>query len=99
MNSPALSQCPGICFRRRLWHRLRMFRVLGFALAAMIALAAQTSATVADRIRVAVQRNGTLPWGPDVLPAHGPDPQLYLAIQDVQLAPAQAGNIVLQGRS
>jgi len=37
-----------------------MFRVLGFALAAVIALAAQTSATVADRIRVAVQRTGTL---------------------------------------
>ena len=99
MNSPPLSQCPGICFRRRLWHRLRMLRVLGFALAAMIALAAQTSATVADRIRVAVQRTGTLAWELDVIRTHGLDRKLDLAIETVELASTEAGKIALKGGS
>src|SRR6266849_2627106 len=99
MNSPPLSQCPGICFRRRLWHRLRMLRVLGFALAAMIALAAQTSATVADRIRVAVQRTGTLAWELDVIRTHGLDRKLDLAIETVELASTEAGKSALKGGS
>jgi NitT/TauT family transport system substrate-binding protein len=99
MNSPPLSQRPGIFFRRRLWHRLRMLRVLGFALAAMIALAAQTSATVADRIRVAVQRTGTLAWELDVIRTHGLDRKLDLAIETVELASTEAGKIALKGGS
>src|SRR5260370_17374596 len=98
MNSPPLSQCPGICFRRRLWHRLRMLRVLGFALAVMIALAAQASATVADRIRVAVQRTGTLAWGLDVIRTHGLDRKLYLAIQTVEPASTEAPKIAPKTR-
>src|SRR5260370_28524039 len=97
MNSPPLSQCPGICFRRRLWHRLRMLRVLGFALAVMIALAAQASATVADRIRVAVQRTGTLAWELDVIRTHGLDRKLDLVIETVELASTEAGKIALKG--
>src|SRR5260221_9271665 len=99
MNSPPLSQCPGICFRRRLWHRLRMLRVLGFALAVMIALAAQASATVADRIRVAVQRTGTLAWGLDVIRTHGLARKPDLAIETAELPPTQAGQSTLQTRS
>src|SRR5258708_2669819 len=99
MNSPPLSQCPGICFRRRLWHRLRMLRVLGFALAVMIALAAQASATVADRIRVAVQRTGTLAWELDVIRTHGLDRKLELAVETVELASTEAGKIALKGGS
>src|SRR5258707_12669960 len=99
MTSPPLSQCPGICCRRRLWHRLRMLRVLGFALAAVIALAAQTSATVADRIRVAVQRTGTLAWELDVIRTHGLDRKLDLAIETVELASTEAGKIALKGGS
>src|SRR5260221_6252099 len=99
MNSPPLSQCPGICFRRRLWHRLRMLRVLGFALAVMIALAAQASATVADRIRVAVQRNGTLAWELDVIRTHGLGRKLELSIETRQLASTETGQIGLPSGS
>ncbi len=76
-----------------------MLRVLGFALAAMIALAAQTSATVADRIRVAVQRTGTLAWELDVIRTHGLDRKLDLAIETVELASTEAGKIALKGGS
>src|SRR5215469_11294119 len=76
-----------------------MFRVLGFALAAVIALAAQTSATVADRIRVAVQRTGTLAWEIDVIRTHGLDRKLDLAIEAVELASTEAGKIALKGGS
>ena len=76
-----------------------MFRVLGFALAAVIALAAQTSATVADRIRVAVQRTGTLAWELDVIRTHGLDRKLDLAIETVELASTEAGKIALKGGS
>ena len=76
-----------------------MFRVLGFALAAVIALAAQTSATAADRIRVAVQRTGTLAWELDVIRTHGLDRKLDLAIETVELASTEAGKIALKGGS
>ena len=76
-----------------------MFRVLGFALAAVIALAAQTSATVADRIRVAVQRTGTLAWELDVIRTHGLDRKLDLAIDAVELASTEAGKVALKGGS
>ena len=76
-----------------------MFRVLGFALAAVIALAAQTSAAVADRIRVAVQRTGTLAWELDVIRTHGLDRKLDLAIEAVELASTEAGKIALKGGS
>src|SRR5262252_8468083 len=74
-----------------------MCRVLGFALAAVIALAAQTSATVADRIRVAVQRTGTLAWELDVIRAHGLDRKLDLAIETVELASTEAGKLAVAG--
>src|SRR5260221_14264335 len=99
MNSPPLSQCPGICFRRRLWHRLRMLRVLGFALAVMIALAAQASATVADRIRVAGRRTGALAREVDVIRTHGLHRKLDLAIQTRQPASTGRGKIAPKRRS
>jgi len=76
-----------------------MFRVLGFALAGVIALAAQTSATLADRIRVAVQRTGTLAWELDVVRTHALDRKLDLAIEAVELASTEAGKIALKGGS
>ena len=76
-----------------------MFRTLGFAFAAMITLAAQTSATAADRIRVAVQRTGTLAWELDVIRTHGLDRKLDLAIDAVELASTEAGKVALKGGS
>jgi NitT/TauT family transport system substrate-binding protein len=89
----------GICIRHRLWHRLRMFRMTGFAFAAMITLAAQTGATAADRIRVAVQRTGTLAWELDVIRTYGLDRKLDLAIEAVELASTEAGKVALKGGS
>jgi NitT/TauT family transport system substrate-binding protein len=76
-----------------------MFRMMGFAFAAMITLAAQTSATAADRIRVAVQRTGTLAWELDVIRTHGLDRNLDLAIEAVELASTEAGKVALKGGS
>src|SRR6266704_6114604 len=76
-----------------------MFRTLGFAVAVMITLAAQTSATAADRIRVAVQRTGTLAWELDVIKTHGLDRKLDLAIEAVELASTEAGKVALKGGS
>ena len=76
-----------------------MFRMMGFAFAAMITLAAQTSATAADRIRVAVQRTGTLAWELDVIRTHGLDRKLDLAIEAVEFASTEAGKVALKGGS
>src|SRR5689334_24606122 len=83
----------GICFRRELWHRLRMLPTLGFAFACVITLAAQTSVRAEDRIRLAVQRTGTLAWELDVIRAHGLDRKFDLAIETVELASTEAGKI------
>ncbi len=46
---------------------------MGFALAAAMALAT-SSATAADRIRIAVQRTGTLAWELDIIKNSWPRP-------------------------
>jgi NitT/TauT family transport system substrate-binding protein len=52
-----------------------MCSALRFALIALIALAA-TNAEAADRIRLAVQKTGTLAWELDVIRTHGLDRKL-----------------------
>jgi NitT/TauT family transport system substrate-binding protein len=76
-----------------------MFSMLGFAFAAMVMLAAQTSAMAEDRIRLAVQRTGTLAWELDVIRTHGLDRKLDLAIESIELASTEAGKIALKGGS
>ncbi|HEY6995673.1 MAG TPA: ABC transporter substrate-binding protein [Xanthobacteraceae bacterium] len=76
-----------------------MFRMPHFVLTAAVALAVATSATAADRIRLAVQRTGTLAWELDVIRAHGLDRKLDLAIEPVELASTEAGKIALKGGS
>jgi NitT/TauT family transport system substrate-binding protein len=76
-----------------------MFPMLGFALAAIITLAAQTSAMAEDRIRLAVQRTGTLAWELDVIKTHGLDRKFDLAVETVELASTEAGKIALKGGS
>jgi NitT/TauT family transport system substrate-binding protein len=88
-----------ICKRRKLWHRLSMVRMLGSALTAVVVLAVATAATAADRIRLAVQKTGTLAWELDVIKAHGLDRKLDLAIEPVELASTEAGKIALKGGS
>src|SRR5438094_7033886 len=76
-----------------------MFRTPGFILMVVIAIAVATSATAADRIRLAVQRTGTLAWELDVIRTHGLDRKLDLAIETVELASTEAGKIALKGGS
>jgi NitT/TauT family transport system substrate-binding protein len=89
----------GICIGCELWHRLQMFSMLGFVFAAMVMLAAQTGAMAEDRIRLAVQRTGTLAWELDVIRTHGLDRKLDLAIESIELASTEAGKIALKGGS
>lgn len=70
----------------------------GVVLAACLALVA-TSATAADRIRLAVQRTGTLAWELDIIKAHGLDKKANLDIQTIELASTEAGKIAIKGGS
>jgi len=60
-------------------------------------LATATDAAAADRIRLAVQRTGTLAWELDVIKTHGIDRKLDLAIEPLELASTEAGKIALKG--
>jgi NitT/TauT family transport system substrate-binding protein len=95
---PVTSACR-ICKRRRLWHRLPMFRLPPFVLTVALLLSVATSATAKDRIRLAVQRTGTLAWELDVIRTHGLDRKLDLAIETIELASTEAGKIALKGGS
>ena len=89
----------GICKRRKLWHRLTMRPMLRLALTAIVVFAGATSATAGDRIRLAVQKTGTLAWELDVIKTHGLDRKLDLVIEPVELASTEAGKIALKGGS
>jgi NitT/TauT family transport system substrate-binding protein len=65
----------------------------------VVAAFAATSATAAERIRLAVQRTGTLSWELDVIKTHGLDRKLDLDIVSVELASTEAGKIALKGGS
>jgi NitT/TauT family transport system substrate-binding protein len=67
----------------------------------VVALVAATAATAtaADRIRLAVQRTGTLAWEIDVIRAHGLDRKADLALETIELASTEAGKIALKGGS
>ena len=72
--------------------------VVGLIVVAALAFAA-TGAAAADRIRLAVQRTGTLSWELDVIKTHGLDRKLDLDIATVELASTEAGKIALKGGS
>jgi NitT/TauT family transport system substrate-binding protein len=72
--------------------------VVGLIVVAALAFAA-TDAAAADRIRLAVQRTGTLSWELDVIKTHGLDRKLDLDIATVELASTEAGKIALKGGS
>jgi NitT/TauT family transport system substrate-binding protein len=73
---------------------------VGLRIVVVAALAfAATSATAAERIRVAVQRTGTLSWELDIIKAHGLDRKADLRIETLELASTEAGKIALKGGS
>jgi NitT/TauT family transport system substrate-binding protein len=75
-----------------------MPRLLAIVLVAIVACTA-TGAAGADRIRLAVQKTGTLAWELDVIRTHGLDRKLDLDIAAVELASTEAGKIALKGGS
>src|SRR6516165_12424641 len=70
--------------------------LLRIALIAILTVAA-ANAGAADRLRLAVQKTGTLAWELDVIKAHGIDRKADLAIETVELASTEAGKIALKG--
>ena len=72
---------------------------LGLAAIAAAAMLLVTDASAADRIRLAVQRTGTLAWELDIIKAHGLDRKFNLDIQRIELASTEAGKIALKGGS
>src|SRR5437763_1676044 len=77
----------------------KLSQVIGLVLAAAVSFALLTSANAADRIRVAVQRTGTLAWELDVIKTRGLDRKADLAIESIELASTEAGKIALKGGS
>src|SRR3954466_9716784 len=73
--------------------------LLHLVLTAIIVLAGTINATAADRIRLAVQKTGTLAWELDVIKTHGLDRKLDLLIEPIELASTEAGKIALKGGS
>src|SRR6266508_1388996 len=52
-----------------------------------------------ERIRLAVQKTGTLSWELDIIKAHGLDRKAGLQIETLELASTEAGKIALKGGS
>jgi NitT/TauT family transport system substrate-binding protein len=69
------------------------------AVLAVVMALADSSASAADRIRVAVQRTGTLAWELDIIRTHGIDRKSNLQIETLELASTEAGKIALKGGS
>ena len=61
------------------------------------AMFAASNAVAADRLRIAVQKTGTLAWELEILRAHDLDRQADLAIETTELASTEAGKIALKG--
>ena len=57
---------------------------------------AVTHAQAADRIRIAVQKTGTLAWELEIIKAHGLDKRAGLDLQTTELASTEAGKIALK---
>lgn len=74
---------------------MRWFRFAAIAAATLLAV----DAAAADRIRLAVQRTGTLAWELDIIRAHGLDRKANLDIQQIELASTEAGKIAFRGGS
>src|SRR3954454_476306 len=73
--------------------------MLHLVLTAIILIAGAINANAADRIRLAVQKTGTLAWELDVIKTHGIDRKLDLQIDTIELASTEAGKIALKSGS
>jgi NitT/TauT family transport system substrate-binding protein len=75
-----------------------MFCYLRFALAAVLVLATANAFAV-DRIRLVVQKTGTLAWELEIIKAHGLDKKADLDLQTLELASPEAGKVALRAGS
>jgi len=73
--------------------------LLPLCTALMAGLCLATTATAADRIRIAAQKTGTLAWELEIIKAHALDKEAELDIQVVELASTEAGKIALRSGS
>src|SRR5579871_1629344 len=73
--------------------------VLIFCATFLLSLAVSSSASAADRIRIAAQKTGTLAWELEIVRTHGLDKKADLDLQVVELASPEAGKIALRGGS
>jgi NitT/TauT family transport system substrate-binding protein len=73
--------------------------LLRFAAIAIAMMLFATDTIAADRIRLAVQRTGTLAWELDIIKAHRLDRKFNLTIAPVELASTEAGKIAFKGGS
>jgi NitT/TauT family transport system substrate-binding protein len=64
---------------------------------AIVFTLAANCAHAADRIRIAVQKTGTLAWELEIIKAHGLDKKAGLDLQTTELASTEAGKIALKG--
>src|SRR5271155_5149342 len=81
-----------------MWLRTRRTMTLRIVLLASLALVA-SHALAADRIRIAVQKTGTLAWELEIVRAYGLDRKADLAIDSIELASTDAGKVALRGGS
>jgi NitT/TauT family transport system substrate-binding protein len=65
----------------------------------LLGLPVVTTASAADRIRIAAQKTGTLAWELEIIRSHGLDRKADLDLQVVELAAPEAGKIALRGGS
>jgi len=77
---------------------MRISPFLTFTLVVLLGFAA-SSASAADRIRLAVQKTGTFAWELEIMKAHGLDKKANLDIQTLELATPEAGKIAIKGGS
>ena len=87
--------------RASLLHRARTIAAAAVSACAAIclALAVTGPAAAADRIRLAVQKTGTVAWEMAVIKAKGLDAQAGLDLTIVELASPEAGKIAISGGS
>jgi NitT/TauT family transport system substrate-binding protein len=82
-------------FRGQLARRVRPFRTAAAGVALLCGLLAG-QARAADRLRIAVQRTGTLAWEMSVIRAQGLDKEADLDLQSVDVASVDAAIIALR---
>src|SRR5271170_5853715 len=77
---------------------MRMIQPKFIAALALLASACLAwSAEAADRLRIAIQKTGTVSWEIALMKARGLDKAAHLEIETIELASTEAGKVALEG--